>query len=196
MKHPYEIAIETRNFELKLFWYRSLFFAGFVSAIFAGFTDEDMPSHLKLLLASLGGLISMAWSLANRGSKYWFEVWEGKIAKLEEKDPGIFFPLFSENEDLDSGKCCLFQSRRYSVSRLAIFVTDLITLVWIIILGCEIGYFFKPCLVGLTDLCPNMKSNGCYGPAIYLAALAFILWVLFIGTRSSKDGNAKSHKTD
>ena len=32
----YKIAIETRNFEIKLFWQRSLFFAVFISVIFLG----------------------------------------------------------------------------------------------------------------------------------------------------------------
>ena len=70
--------MDTRKFEIDLFWKRSLFFLGFISAAFIGFGalyKKDAP-ELALLLACFGLVCSVAWTLANRGSKYWQENWQ------------------------------------------------------------------------------------------------------------------------
>lgn len=60
----YKIANETGNLEIKLFWQRSLFFAAFISAIFVGYSSNGTEPFSKLLLSSLGFVLTFAWLLA------------------------------------------------------------------------------------------------------------------------------------
>ena len=70
----YDVALVTRNFEIELFWKRSLFFWGGIASAFVGYATlvKDKPS-LAILIACFGFVCSVAWSLVNRGSKYWQE---------------------------------------------------------------------------------------------------------------------------
>jgi len=67
----YDVALATRNFEIELFWKRSLFFWGFIASAFVGYATL-VKEHLALavLIACFGFVCSVAWSLVNRGSKY------------------------------------------------------------------------------------------------------------------------------
>lgn len=129
----YKIAIDTRNLEIKLFWQRSLFFAAFISFIFLGYEKLEDCS-LKLMASNLGFLLSFAWVLANRGSKYWYESWETNIKRLEKK---LKINLFGRSNK-PQPKNKLYQARTYSVSKLAIYTTDLIFIAWIVILSKEL----------------------------------------------------------
>src|SRR5271157_5024619 len=80
----YKISIQTRNFEIELFWKRSLFFLGFIASAFVGFAATYRTNiSLGLVFACLGVVCSFAWSLANRGSKFWYEHWEKKVFETE-----------------------------------------------------------------------------------------------------------------
>src|ERR1700687_4058379 len=68
----WSLMIQTRNLEIDLFWKRSLFFWGFISAAFVGYTALRQ-SELRTVLACFGTVCSCAWTLVNRGSKYWQE---------------------------------------------------------------------------------------------------------------------------
>ena len=65
----FDVSVQTRNLEIELFWKRSLFFWGFISAAFIGYAALRQ-SDLRILLACFGMVCSCAWTLVNRGSKY------------------------------------------------------------------------------------------------------------------------------
>lgn len=134
----YKIAIKVRNLELKFFWSRSLFFGGFILALFVSYYHFSNPTDssanfgvLHSMTPALGILFSLAWSLANRGGKYWYESWEQKISATE--DLLIEEPFFHRWEPRDRGKCWYFRGQLYSVSKIAILLSDVVLLSWAVI---------------------------------------------------------------
>ena len=107
LKEALKKAWECRNFEIDKFWSRSLFFWGFILAVFTGYialiTKEKSVDfvgieYLDFYLICLGFLFSLAWLLVLRGSKAWQENWEMHIDRLEDFINGplyktIFCPI-------------------------------------------------------------------------------------------------------
>ena len=66
-----DIALETRNFEISLFWQRSNYFLILNTAISTGallkFSDQN---YLSLILSVFGMLVSFLWIQVNLGSKF------------------------------------------------------------------------------------------------------------------------------
>ena len=90
----FDTALATRQFEIDLFWRRALFFWGFIAAALVALaTLKGQDQVLSLLVSGFGMVCSLAWTLANRGSKYWQEQWESKIEAVEDQITG---PLFKE----------------------------------------------------------------------------------------------------
>jgi hypothetical protein len=121
------LAIAARSQELELFWKRSLFFWGFIASAFVGYaaTLHKSPS-VALLMACFGLVCSLAWALANRGSKYWQENWEQKVQSAEQSVVGTLFA--AQEARLCKG---WFSAFRFSVSRLAIALSEFTVLVWL-----------------------------------------------------------------
>ena len=107
-------AYELRNFEIELYWKRSLYFWGFQVAIFGAlslFKNSDSSSKLDPLLialATLGVLVALAHALSSVGSSFWQNNWEMHIDFLEDEFEGSLY----KNVWLYKNK------RSYSVSRL------------------------------------------------------------------------------
>lgn len=95
IKEAYKVALDTRKFEIDLYWKRATYFWGFLVAIFAAYflvyTRGGSKAILLVLLSLLGILTSVGWYFVNRGSKVWQENWEKHIAFLEDDING---PLF------------------------------------------------------------------------------------------------------
>jgi hypothetical protein len=153
-----------------LFWERSLFFWGFIAAAFLAYSEvakEARPDlDLMLTIAAFGLVCSVAWTLANRGSKYWQEAWEAKLKKYEMEVLGI--PLFSEREPLL--KNTWWGAREYSVSRLTIALSDFTVGLWI--------------LLGIKAL-PYIAWGPCL-PILIPTATGLYVLAMFIGGRSRK----------
>ncbi|MBF0552411.1 MAG: hypothetical protein HQK60_18010 [Deltaproteobacteria bacterium] len=114
----YETAVETRKLEITLFWTRSLFYWGFIASAFIAYAKLHNDSKIAIIVACFGLVCSVAWTLANRGSKFWQETWEMKVEqaeksliksleqaeKLLEKTP--ITHLFTQPEKVEPQKCC------------------------------------------------------------------------------------------
>ena len=78
----FDVAADVRKFEIGLFWQRSLFFWGFIGAAFIAYAalgrKDNSDPLAQLAVACFGFVCSTAWTLQNRGSKYWQEAWETK----------------------------------------------------------------------------------------------------------------------
>lgn len=121
-----EVAADARRLEIDLFWRRSIFFAGFLTLAGGGFLATLGPSpEIALVIASFGLICSLCWTLGNRGSKYWYEAWEAKI----ERQPAVA-DLFSKREP--AKPTGYFGACRWSVSRLAILLSDFSVSVWLL----------------------------------------------------------------
>ena len=124
----YEVALDTRKFEIELFWKRSLFFWGFVSVAFAGYFNA--PKH-QLLISSFGFVLSFGWSLANRGGKYWQENWEMVIDKIDKK---MTNGVFKKRKRIPDDKSIWLKARKFSVSKITIAISDFTTMIWLVLL--------------------------------------------------------------
>lgn len=85
-KDIYKTALDTRNFEISMFWQRSNYFLALNSALAIGFfnTQEKNPCY-ALLLAFFAFVVSLLWFHVCLGSKYWQSRWEECLAKIEKK---------------------------------------------------------------------------------------------------------------
>lgn len=139
IKNALEKAWETRNFEIKLYWQRALYFWGFIAlAFYAPIAilklNHDFISHSLFnkfffitVICILGCILSFAWYLANRGSKYWQENWEKWINILEEYKYGKLYSTPFEQKDMHISK---FSAGKFSLSRINILISLIITIVW------------------------------------------------------------------
>ena len=128
-KEILNFASDVRKFEIGNFWQRSLFFWGFIGAAFVAFaqTYQKQP-FVGTLVACFGLVSSMAWTLGNRGSKYWQEAWERKVKAVEISVLGA--ALFSNREPIQ--KKGMWGAGDYSVSRLAIALSDFTVFIWLV----------------------------------------------------------------
>jgi hypothetical protein len=79
----YEFGINTRNFEISMFWQRSNYFLALNTALAVGyFTTKEWSS---VGLALFGYFTSLMWFRVCLGSKFWQARWEQRLAKLEKK---------------------------------------------------------------------------------------------------------------
>lgn len=127
-----KLASETRRFEIERFWARSVFFWGFIAAAFVSYAQLDskpQSEDLRFLVACFGVVCSLAWTLLNRGGKYWQEAWETKVKVVEVQVLGA--ALFSNIEPLRSSG--FWGPAKYSVSRLTIALSDFTTVVWVML---------------------------------------------------------------
>lgn len=91
----FEKAESIRQFEIQLYWTRANYFFIFVSAAFVAYgialgwktsdigISEQSKKMVLMLIAGMGFLVSLAWYLANKGSKFWQENWEYHVDLLE-----------------------------------------------------------------------------------------------------------------
>jgi len=171
------LAVNARRLEIELFWRRSLFFWGFIAAALVALaaTHGEHP-RLELLISCFGLVCSVCWSLANRGSKYWHEAWETKVHR-EEKAIGE--PLFSRTEDLQN-KGPWLSARRYSVSKLAILLSDYTCFAWL-----SITIFLVATVIDWTSLADVWHKVVIL--LFILATMLFIFLVIYYGRSTQAD---------
>lgn len=132
-----EVALDTRKFEIGLYWQRTRYFfdaflaLGGFSLILAllGLCDkvaQDLIFALLITVECVGIVAAFAWVCANRGSKYWQVNWEQYVDELGENFIG---PLFQHPIDPKKNK-----KKRYSVSNVNLTLSRYVLGVWIAIL--------------------------------------------------------------
>ena len=146
-KIEYEKSTALRNFEIDLFWKRSWFFGALLLSMIAGFYALKMsvnPIFPPICMSFIGMLTAIFQCLMNRGSKYWQERWE-YVTKNRESALGLSLTktkMFSKTERyyidasiLAKDENILTRSHRFSVSKLAFLVWDIVCicsfLVWV-----------------------------------------------------------------
>lgn len=162
----FETAVETRKLEIQLFWNRSLFFWGFIASAFIAYAWlRRFSSDISLVIACFGLVCSVAWSFGNRGSKYWQESWETKVEEImkcweelwkTEVDDikfSVIWSMFSKQEKIQNKNCWL-RARKFSVSKLAIALSDYTIFLWLSVIVWEFVRMFRTttCIVCLKPL--------------------------------------------
>ena len=80
-------------------------------------------------MSCFGFVCSLAWTLVNRASKYWQEVWEKKLKSAEKKVLGGEFSSKEENIQTN----WFFGARRSSVSRSVIVLSYFTAVIWMLL---------------------------------------------------------------
>lgn len=126
----YETVTDERKLELNLFWQRSVFFWGFIASAFIAYAALKDDVLLRFFVSCFGVVCSLAWTLANRGSKYWYEAWEKKLrsAYVGVLDENIYEKVMPTNHPTRA-----WSGRRYSVTRLAIGLSDFTFFIWVML---------------------------------------------------------------
>lgn len=144
-----ERALDTRKFEIDLYWKRATYFWTFIGATLAGFIaiqagTSSSRDLLSVLLSCLGTVFSFAWLLVNRGSKYWQENWEKHVDLLEDTETGPLYkitlsrnPTMKLMERLDH---LVTGPSAFSVSKINQIVSLYVFLLWVFL----VGYVISP----------------------------------------------------
>jgi hypothetical protein len=175
-----DCAIEARQFEIDLFWRRSIFFWGFISAAFVAVAASyGGHPYLAIALTCFGLICSLCWTLLNRGSKYWYEAWE---AKVQREEPTVMGKLFGQAEPIKQDVFWV-RAQRYSVSKLLIVLSDFVFVLWTAIL-----------LYQLVARIPWPQVLSSWRPILVLAfvllTLVYIALALYFGRSSTNSTSA------
>lgn len=179
-----QIALDTRKFEIDLYWKRATYFWTFISADIAAFAliyarmgASVERSALMALFSFLGVLFSIGWYFVNRGSKYWQENWEDHIGALITKEAGPIFKYRKNPKD----KFVKFNgSYPFSVSKVNQFLSGMTFIFWVIIFISSSFSFFS-----------KIMSQCCCAILCTLVITILLLVILIWMFRFSKSENAK-----
>lgn len=100
IEESYKVALDTRKFEIDMYWKRATYFWAFIAAIFVAYftaINRETSQSITLLATSLslmGFFFSVGWHMVARGSKVWQENWEMHIGYLEDEIHGPLFKTF------------------------------------------------------------------------------------------------------
>jgi polyferredoxin len=144
----YEIAIDTRKFEIQLFWQRSNYFLLLSTAIATGCLASMATMPLaSSVLAAFGLVVSYLWFNINCGGKYWQTRWEAEAARME-KHAVVGANLFSSSrEDTDYMVATFIEKhgqwdgfniailRKPSVSRTMMWLSVWFSILWVVLLA-------------------------------------------------------------
>ena len=136
-KAALEQALDTRKFEIELYWKRSTYFWIFIAAAFGGFgaiyeRAKEGSDHgpMLLLISGIGLIFSFSWILVNKASKFWQLNWERHVDMLDDL---VYGPLYKTVLDHDNSRFTALDFNspfHFSVSRLNQMVSYFITSIW------------------------------------------------------------------
>ncbi len=184
LKKTFRQALESRKFEIELYWKRATYFWSFIAAAFAGYfvlISIDNINNFKpltVIVSFIGTLFSLAWYLVNRGSKYWQENWENHVYLMEDE---LIGPVFSTILNPKSKSIWhITEEYPFSVSKINQILSFGVLLVWIFILSYSIDYAFE--IKFLDDYA--ILINGLYFAVVTVWLI--VLLILKSETRMSK----------
>jgi hypothetical protein len=131
----FKIALDTRKFELELYWKRASYYWVFIATIFAGFflilsNQKNIPSveDILILIACTGFIFSIGWLMANRGSKYWTTNWEKHVDMLENEVIGPLFKTRISKSNFKKWK--IHKAYPHSVAKINQMLNIFIIFIW------------------------------------------------------------------
>lgn len=157
IQEAYKTALDTRKFEIDLYWKRATYFWTFIAAIFLAFytiinlnglfrindsigSESIKPKKIIEILVYimifgvglLGYAFSLGWYFVNRGSKLWQENWEKHIGFLEDYLNG---PLFKTviKPNLEFSRFNSYYP--YSVSKVNQMLSLFVTAFWYLMIN-------------------------------------------------------------
>ena len=141
-KEAFKVALDVRKFEIELYWKRTTYFWAFIGATFIGYnTLQTGPEQgfMRFVLSCLGLFLSLAWVLANRGSKQWQENWEHHVDHLEDDITGplykVTLPRARPQKLLDWLGFLTVGPSGHSVSKINQIISLYVLLLWVVLLA-------------------------------------------------------------
>lgn len=141
-----KIALETRKFEIELYWKRATYFWAFIAATFAAYfvlltsTNNDHFKGFTIVIATIGFFFSLGWYYVNRGSKYWQENWEKHVDFLGQE---TFGPLFRYVISPKKNFFKMAEEFPFSVSRVNQLLSLIMTIFWFMAFLFSIFFSFE-----------------------------------------------------
>lgn len=168
-------ALDIRKFEIELYWKRAAYFWTLIKASFAGYFALQNVDPAKrndasiFVITCIGFVLSFAWQLVNRGSRYWQENWERHVDVLSER---VIGPLYRTTLSREDWLYVFYPHKAFpfSVSRVNQIVSLFITLLWA---GLAFGAF--PSLV-IQRLRPHEHWITATFTFIFLVLLLWLGW--------------------
>jgi hypothetical protein len=127
-------ALDIRKFEIELYWKRAAYFWTLIAAAFGAYFLLKNGALARnagsvFVVACLGFILSTAWYLTNRGSKYWQENWERHVDTLEDEIVGPLYKTVISREEFPF--YFLNGGYPFSVSKVNQLVSLFVTFVWL-----------------------------------------------------------------
>ena len=179
--NAYKVAADIRKFEIDKYWQRTLYFWGFITAVYVAYfnvlkefyTDSctGIQTHGSIplvILSALGLFFCFSWLLASKGSKHWQENWENHLDLLEDEITGPLYKTYSAGNS-------------YSVSGINIMAGRVLSL-------CAYGLLMYEILNFVEN---TLKLKECAAIGISVLFMLFIIVALFVYSNSVK-GNTKN----
>ncbi len=127
------VALDIRKFEIELYWRRAAYFWTFIAATFAAYfllyADIESNAPLLFVISCIGVSFSVAWYLANRGSKFWTSNWETHVDYLEDEQIGPLYKTVTHPSNYSFWKP--LNAYPYSVSKINQILNLYVVLIWL-----------------------------------------------------------------
>ncbi len=161
LRKALECALDSRQFEITLYWKRAAYFWAFIGALFAAYFALQKPilsdHELLLGITVVGYIFTWCWYLVNRGSKYWQENWEMHVDMLEDSVMGSLHKTVKNPKNYKFYK--LFSGYPFSATAINQVLNVTVLIVWIIL-------FFKKL---------QIVFNQIYTDTVPLLGLVFLI---------------------
>jgi hypothetical protein len=187
-------AHEVRKFEIGLYWQRATYFWAFIAVAFGGYfavltadrpADDEQRNFLAFVVGCVGLLLSWAWCLVNRGSKFWQENWENHVDLLEDRFTGPLHKTILYREANENWLDSIFTSPgQWSVTKINAWVSTFTVICWIAM----VANVFPWRLVWMWI--PAVKVNLPAGTDYVVVGVSCLLFMFFMcwgGKRFKKD---------
>ena len=134
-------ALETRKFEIELYWKRATYFWLFIASIFTAYflvltssLLDNEKTDLLILVSCVGVIFSFAWICVNRGSKLWQENWENHVYLLEDSVIGPLYKTVLKRPKPKKLIEKLLGPASFSVTKINLIISWLILIIWVYLL--------------------------------------------------------------
>lgn len=183
-RERFKQVLDIRKFEIELYWKRASYFWVFNSLAFSAYgavyvkladhstgiaaaQDNEMLRDLLVCVSCVGLVVSLAWVLVNKGSKFWQENWETHLDLIERDIVGDLYKTVYETHTSCCFKNLLTGSGKFSVSKVNQLISIYAVLLWCIMANSATGFV-------TTSLSLNLRLVS-----LIVTALCCLLLVVF-----------------
>ena len=207
----FDTAHDIRKFEIDMYWRRSGYFWAITALAFTGYfavstaytphtayisshdglQTFELQWYFSLIIALIGFVLTFAWFLANRGSKYWQENWENHLNLLEDKVIGpLYKTTLKRPKHANIAEQLFFGPNNASVSKINSLVSLFILFVWFFLAAISFYYSFYNSLEGI----PHNYEHYFLFQVIFISILSFFISYFLSSVMKIKQENSKDNK--